>query len=161
MCQNSQGLVSHYILHLIIHPTGDIPSMQKLAGVLWSKAGVTLKRRVEVGTSSSRPADQVPPSQVWVSRGPTIHHPWVYLPRFSCEWSCLVPDLVILFTGDRAHVQGSCSVICWHVLQQLPQPRDSPNLGTRAAQAPEMWNSLGSWLEGNGAGIWFSFKITF
>ena len=78
--------------------------------------------------------------------GPPSHHPWVHLPRFSCEWSCLAPDLVILFTGAWAlQAQGSCNVICWHMLQQLPQPRDSPNLGTKAAQAPEMWNNLGSW----------------
>lgn len=75
MCQSSQGLVSHYILHLIIHPIGDIPSMQKLAGVLWSKVGVTLRKEGGGGNPSSRrPANQVPPFHIWVSR---VHHPTI------------------------------------------------------------------------------------
>lgn len=140
MCQNSQGLVPHYILHLHPHLIGDIPSMQKLAGMLWSKVGVTLRKEGGGGNPSSRrPADQVPPSQVCVSR---VHHPTIL------ECTCLGlavsgPALLLTLSScspGTGHYKpkGPVNVICWHMLQQLPQPCDSPNLGTKAAQAPEM-----------------------
>ena len=69
----------------------------------------------------------IPPSLECTCLGLAVSGPALLLTLSSCS-----PG-----TGHYKP-KGPVNVICWHMLQQLPQPCDSPNLGTKAAQAPEM-----------------------
>lgn len=156
MCQNSQGLVSHYILHLNILPHWRHP---KHAKACWCAVvqswGDPKEGGVEVGTPAAADLQTRCLLHRFGSRGSTIHHPWSVLAlglAVSGPASLLTLSSCSLGTGHTS--QGSCSVICWHAFSSSLSPmivqtwEPVGSSGSRNVKQPGLLK-----LEGNGAGI--------